>query len=80
MPHSLPNSVQLYHPSCSHEEVDSGQVDIPRRDDEGVANPDHARGCQSNVLRNGKLLWWAREILDPSGDEAPLHDGGPEED
>ena len=45
---------------------------ISRFDDETPSSPDHAGGCESNVLGKGKTFGWPSEVTNAGKDDAPL--------
>lgn len=76
----VPNPVELSETGAANKEVDGCKRVVDGGDNERVSDPDHARSCQSDVLGDRDLVSWSREILESSGDQAPLHDGSPKED
>jgi len=54
------------------QEVDAGEEEVARLDDEAPARPDRARGRQGGVLRERELRGGAREVGGASEDETPL--------
>ena len=53
------------------------EQDISRLDDQAPARPDHASGCESDILGEGQLLGRTVEVGDAGNNDAPFHDGGP---
>lgn len=37
-----------------------------------IAHPNETCGCESDVLRDGQLLSWSREVLETCSDKSPL--------
>ena len=60
------------------EEVDGGEEDVLRTDDEAPAGPDEAGGHEGGVCVERKLGGGACEVRGTGDDETPFHDGSPE--
>ncbi len=46
--------------------------DVSRLNDQAPSGPDEAGSCESGVLSDGELLYWAVEIGDTCEDDCPL--------